>query len=175
MANTYMLLGSGTASGSTATIEVTNIPATYTDLLIKISGKSPATGGHSEELDGKINNLTTNMTSTYLQGASTGGTASIVSGNLTRMYLGEMPANDATVTSIWGMSEIYIPRYSNTTQQKTMLTTAIMERNQTTNYLVGIANNWNNSSTAISSIYIYLGSASNVAQYSTIYVYGISN
>ena len=45
MANTYTLIASSTVgSGGAANIEFTSIPATYTDLLIKMSARA-ATGG----------------------------------------------------------------------------------------------------------------------------------
>ena len=43
MANTYTLIEAKTLTSSSATVDFTNIPQTYTDLLVKVSAKSNRT------------------------------------------------------------------------------------------------------------------------------------
>jgi hypothetical protein len=76
MANTFELIDSYTATGSVANISFTSIPATFTDLVLKMSLRSSVTDS-SDPYDLIFTlNATSTITSTVLR-----GNGSVVSSN----------------------------------------------------------------------------------------------
>lgn len=164
MANTYTLISSVTVgAGGAASIDFTSIPATYTDLVLKVSARST---GVATSLDIALNGSTSSFTNKYLQGS--GSAAS--SGSLAR-YAGLVTGTDQTA-STFANCEIYIPNYAGNTN-KSFSGDAVQENNATTSYAGLVANLWSNTS-AITSISL-TNTTGNLAQYSTAYLYGIKN
>jgi hypothetical protein len=163
---TYTLISSATVgSGGASTIDFTSIPQTYTDLVLKLSGR---TNGSGSVVNLSFNSSTTGFTNRYLQG---GGSGSITQGaNLTRFSLS---INESSETaSLFGNGEIYIPNYTGSTN-KSYFTDTASDNNATSAYSFLIAGLWSNSA-AITSISLSPNSGSFI-QYSTAYLYGISN
>jgi hypothetical protein len=172
MANTYTLISSVTVgSGGAATIDFTSIPSTYTDLLVKISGRSNNTGSFANYLrfnsDSGNNYLWRNL---Y---GYNGATYSDASGGGISYVWGGYTNNSSLTASAFGNSEIYIPSYLSS-NYKSVSADGVMETNAANGVSLGIgANLWNNTA-AITAITL-LPSVGNYAQYSTAYLYGISN
>ena len=166
MANTYVKIGSTVTVGAlgAATIDFTSIPATYTDLVIKLSGRysASAADGHYIALNGS----TSTFTNKYLSGNGT--TAS--SGSIAR-YLGTI-GGTASTASTFNSTEIYIPNYAGSTN-KSFSTDNVTENNATLAYVNLTAGLWSTTS-AITSISISLPTGTFV-QYSTASLYGIKN
>jgi hypothetical protein len=168
MANTYTLIASSTVgSGGAASIDFNSIPSTYTDLLLKISTRdnSSAIGNN---IIFKINGVTTSQSIRFLIGDG----ASASSANDTPLYF---TANGNTSTaSTFANIEVYLPNYALTTINKSASIDAVSENNATTAYATLGAGLYA-ANTAISSISMTTNGGVNFLQYSTAYLYGISN
>jgi hypothetical protein len=164
MANTYTLISSVTVgSGGAANIEFTSIPSTYTDLLIKTSIRN-ASDTPSCWL--RFNSATTNFSDRWVYGTGSGA-LSTTNNNID--FLINRSSNTA---NIFGNTEIYIPNYRSSNNKSVSIDT-VAEDNATLAYTLLSAGIWSNTA-AITSIQI-LASTGNIAQYSTAYLYGISN
>ena len=164
MATTYEAIATVTVTGATAAnIEFTSIPATYTDLLLVISGRTD----RAAVADGfliKPNNTT--PTIKYITGD---GTTAYSGTN----YSGIFPAATATA-STFGNSAAYFPNYANTSYNKSFSVDDVSENNATTAYTTLSANLYSSTS-AIASIRIESINAASFVQYSTATLYGIKN
>ena len=150
-------------------MEFTSIPQTYTDLVIVVSSRmnNSATAGYNSI---RFNGSTSSYSSRYLYGdgssavSSTGGSGyvfTIVNGN-------------TTTSNSFSNYSIYIPNYAGSTNKSLSIDSA-MENNATSAFTFLNAGLWSNSS-AITSISIADAVLSaNFVQYSTAYLYGISN
>jgi len=168
MATTYTLISSVTVgSGGASTIEFTSIPATYTDLVVKLSARNSITGDVYEDLGIYFNSSTSNLTWRMLYG--TGAAASTTSGS-TR-YSAFVPTSSATA-STFGSVEFYIPNYAGSTN-KSYSVDSTTENNATTVLQNLSAGLWSNTA-AITTVTLN-PETGNFVQYSTAYLYGISN
>jgi len=145
-------------AGGAASMTFTSIPATYTDLVIKVSGLANATEGMYIQFNGS----TSNFSGRYLIAE----TPSVASGSLAR-YVG----TNAAVTSVPNNTEIYIPNYAGSTN-KSFSVDNVAETNASLGYLNLISGLWS-STAAITSITIE--TANSFKQHSTAYLYGVSN
>jgi hypothetical protein len=168
MANTFELIASSTVgSGGAASIEFTSIPATYTDLCLKLSGRTSSTGSIYEWVYIKFNSSTTGYSYRLLQGNG----SSAASYNNTTQYAGDITDGTATA-STFGNYEIYIPNYAGSTN-KSFSVDAVTENNGTTAVADLVAGLWSNSA-AITAVNFTPRNGSFV-QYSTAYLYGVKN
>lgn len=167
MANTYTLIASSTvtASGGAASIIFSSIPSTYTDLLLKYSGRETGTG-QIRAARVRPNGATTSITGKRIYGVGTGVG---VDSPTAWIMLGD--GSQATA-SIFGNSELYLPNY-NSSNNKSVSIDAVQEDNSASNELELIAGLWSNTA-AITSLEMYPESG-NFAQYTTAYLYGIKN
>ena len=166
MATAYKLISSSTVGGGGATdITFSSIPATYTDLIIKGSFRGTGTGSPNTMLD--INGVSTNRTMKWVQG--NGGAVS--SYNFTTADIGT--ANTTTQTANTFCSfEIYLFNYSSASN-KCFGVESVQESNTGTVYVDLLAGLWSNTA-VITSLKVYIN-GQNLGQYSTAYLYGISN
>ena len=168
MANTYVLIGSSTVdSGGASNFDFTSIPATYTDLKLVTSSRSVA-ADTSDGLYIKLNTSTSSFTMKRLYGS---GTAVVSNSTPTNIATLDDAANNTA--SVFGNAEIYIPNYASA-NYKSYSVDSVQEQNGTTSYQQMVAGLWSNTA-AITGITLYYGSTSNIAQYSTAYLYGIKN
>ena len=168
MANTYTLISSVTVgSGGAANIEFTSIPSTYTDLVVKLSARSARSAAGTDFVQINFNSSASNFTARGLE--SNGATASSFTDTV---FLGAISSAGGTA-STFGSLELYIPNYASS-NNKSFSTDSVSENNATTAYTELTAGLWSQT-TAISSIKILSATANNFLQYSTAYLYGISN
>jgi len=173
MANTYTLISSVTVgSGGAANISFTSIPATYTDLLVKLSPRFSAASVNKALLM-KFNSdaSTSNYKNKNLRGSGSSATSGSDEG-YAGGYIAELNA-DSTTSNTFSNVEIYIPNYLSS-NYKSFSVDSVMENNATTAYATLAANLWNSTS-AITSIIFSEHTSSNFVQYSTAYLYGISS
>ena len=144
----------------------TSIPATYTDLVVKVSARDD----RALTVDGVLisfNGSTSNFTNKYLDGDG----ASTSSGTLARLTAN---APGATATgSVFGNGEIYIPNYASS-NYKSFSGDSVTENNATAALTGLFANLWSDTA-AITSITLTPSNGTLFDQYSTAYLYGISN
>jgi|LakMenE01Jun11ns_1017448.scaffolds.fasta_scaffold9909425_3 hypothetical protein len=166
---TYKLINSATVgSGGAANIQFTNIPATYTDLVLFTSLKTSYSGAQWGQVYLKFNGSSASFSNKYFSGngssPGTGSDANTTGGFATTGGTGG--------TNAFANNFIYILNYTSS-NHKIFSTNSLPEMNTTTslNFLGG--NLWSNTA-VISSISIE-DYNSTFVQYSTAYLYGISN
>jgi hypothetical protein len=168
MATTYTLISSVTVgSGGAANIEFTSIPATYTDLsvllLLRTENASPG-----DTVRVQFNSSAANFTAKFLDGDGTVAS----SGGRIDGYLGFMNAANDTANTFSSVS-LYIPNYTSS-NFKFFSVDKVSEKNVTTAYAELIAGLWSQTA-AITTLKFIPASSADLAQYSTAYLYGISN
>jgi hypothetical protein len=167
MANTYTLIASSTVgSGGAANIEFTSIPATYTDLIVKLSSRFSGSLSFTQMI---FNNSTTG----YSYRSILGDGSSIASYNATGSYFEiQYSPGSSQTASTFTNAEIYIPNYAGS-NKKSISIFPVQENNATSAHIVPMASLWNNTA-AITSIKLTPNTGTFV-QYTTAYLYGIKN
>lgn len=166
MANTYVKIASVTVgAGGAASMEFTSIPSTYTDLVLKISGRISLAQIYGAFLL-SINGATTNRTYRYVEG--NGAAASSGSGTNTNVSTGQ---GNNTTANTFANVELYFPNYAGTTN-KSFSVDSVGENNATTAYSDLYAALW--SSTAAINQLTLLPESGTFVQYSSATLYGIS-
>ena len=172
MANTYKLISSNVLSSTASSVSFSSIPATFTDLVLRVSARDNASAvvttlflvGYNTDTTFTANSFTrlyTNAETAY----SDRGTAS---GNISYM------AGASATANIFSNSETYIMNYASA-QNKTISNFSSAETNGTNTARVAtFAATWGNSA-AINTITITPFSGGNFASGSSFYLYGIKN
>lgn len=172
MAVTYTLISSTTLSGSQATITFSNIPSTYTDLVLKTSARSTDSTVFNGAVYVRFNGLSTSIYSfTLLRGNGASATSPRAS-NTTYNAINNDVDTAGNTANTFTNDELYIPNYTNSAQ-KPLNGIGVSEDNGTTAYIDSLANLVNLTS-AITQIDIYPINGS-WASGSSFYLYGIKN
>jgi hypothetical protein len=167
MANTYTLIASSTVgAGGAASIDFSSIPATYTDLIVKVSARNDTAS--IQNLNMKFNGSTSSLSMKYLDGA---GSGTPTSGSATVGNIGGNFGTGATANT-FSNTEVYIPNYAGS-NYKSYSADAVTETNATTAYMDLCAGLWSNTA-AINQVTVFSQSG-NLVQYSTAYLYGVNN
>jgi hypothetical protein len=168
MANTYTLINSTTVgSGGTSSVTFSSIPATYTDLLLRISARDSQSQVYGNPLI-QFNGSSSGYTGKGIQGS---GSAAI-SWNSSGTAIGYIDADGNTATTnTFGSIDVYIPNYLSS-NYKSISIDGAAETNGTTVYMDMAAWLWSNTA-AINSIVV--SDTYTILQYSSFYLYGISN
>jgi hypothetical protein len=178
MPPTYKLINSSVLTSSASSVDFTSIPATYTDLVLRLNAKQATTSQDAGYAPLKLiagSSSAYSTTSIYTAGPSNSVTIA------SNQYSGNdsIPVTLAASQSgiSWGYAEIYIPNYL-VSQNHPSITFAGWEADQT---------NWNGNSpmvqfsanlfsnTSALSVVRIASSAGNFVSGSTFYLYGISN
>lgn len=164
---TYRLISSVTVgSGGAVTIEFTNIPATYDDLVVKMSTRNTATGvGDWQAFDIGFNGVLTNRTGRFV-----GGTGSAAISGAGAVIYGQSSTADTTA-STFANGEIYIPNYAGSAN-KSFSIDQVTENNSASALIYPFSSLWSSTS-AITSIQLASNYAGTFAQHSTATLYGI--
>jgi hypothetical protein len=175
MATAYTLISSITVgSGGTSEITFSSIPNTYTDLLVKLSGRLSQTGGSYDGFNIKFNNTTSNWSSKTISGNGSSVSYGGETGTYGSRFLGINI--DGSTASTFGSLEVYIPNYAGS-NYKSVSSDSVTENNATGAFIrLGTAI-WSDTS-AITSLTLYnqdYTPSNAIVQYSTAYLYGISN
>ena len=173
MANTYKLISSVTVgSGGSSNIAFTSIPATYTDLIVKWSLRN-SDSSFRMNINVTFNAISSGYSSTYVAGQGAGAaSAALNATGTTQIYSGEISAATGT-TSTFSNGEIYVPNYTSSLQKSGSIDN-VQESNSTTNVFATLVAGSVSNTAAINAVVITPG-AGNFVQYSTAYLYGISN
>jgi hypothetical protein len=164
---TYTLISSVTVgSGGSGTVTFSSIPQTYTDLVLKTSLNVDA-GGPKLRLNGDTGS---NYYEKLLYGAGT-GTANGASNSGTFF---EWALQAINISNMFASTDIYIPNYTSS-NYKSISSDNVQEANQASLSMYLLAAFWSNTA-PITSITAYVaGGGSIYNQYSTFYLYGVSN
>jgi hypothetical protein len=169
MANTFELIASSTVgSGGAASIDFTSIPSTFTDLCVKLSGRSTATPANPwTSVYSYFNNDTTGGNYT---GRAVYGTGSAAGSEANGVVL--FASNGTATASTFANSELYIPNYTSSNAKSASADNGT-ESNATASLAYLGALLW--SGTAAINRITLTPTSGNFAQYSTAYLYGVKN
>lgn len=171
MANTYKALQTVTVgAGGAASVSFTNIPATYTDLVIKASTRDARTGISVSDIRFNFNGsgVGTSISGRYMYGTGSAVTSTTISSS------GELAFGDAdgATANTFGNAEIYIPNYVSS-NFKSIYSDSVAENNATQGFQLLLAGLWSNTA-PITSIAM-TPFTSPFAQYTTFTLYGVFN
>ena len=169
MASSRILISSQTLGSAAATVTFSSIPATYTDLELRISAR-----GTSAALI-RNTRFTVNGTNTgsYILLQGTSGTA-VSSLGSAQAFLQSGITGAATATAdTFSSHSIYIPNYAGSTNKPFSVFSA-MENNSATDFYLEAYAGLQSQTTAITSITFAI-SANNYAIGSSFYLYGLKN
>jgi len=152
-------------AGGASSIDFTNIPQTYTDLLLLTSLRNTSSSWEGWYL--YFNNSNSNLSVRYLLGQ--GSAAS--SGSISSGYGGTVPGANVTA-STFENSCVYVPNYAGS-NNKSYSSDNVAENNSTVGYQNLIAGLWSQTS-AITRFTIYPVGGTFV-QYSTATLYGVTS
>jgi len=171
MANTYTLISSNTLSTSAASVTFSSIPATFTDLVLRISARNDraVTNG---TLRLTINANSSSIYSfTFLQG---NGSAASSTRSPATTHLSDIPLLGSSATNnTFSSIEIYIPSYT-ASQKKPVSVFGVNETNATAIEMkvnAGLID----STAAVSSIELTNVSTFQFISESSFFLYGIKN
>lgn len=164
MAVTFDLLASYTVpSGGVSNVEFTSISGTYKDLSLIINTRNT-------DIYNEIHYTFNNGTSyNVLFSQATGTTTSIQTYGSTKLE-GVVQAVSGATTNVFGAANIHIQNYANSTFKK--LTMATSTQANLGNFYVSWSSGDVLDTTSITSIK-FTSSVGNLAEYSSIYLYGI--
>ena len=172
MAATFTKIATVTVgSGGASTIDFSSIPATYTDLCLKVSLRCDAAGAHASSVavNFSLNNVTTNRSFRWLEAYD--GTNVWSTNNTTPRLM--IMGGAATTASTFTNAEVYFPNYAGS-NNKSISSDYVSEENSSSYGSLGfVAGLWS-STDAINQITISPNSG-NFVQYSTATLYGIKN
>jgi hypothetical protein len=163
---TYTQIGSAVTvgAGGAATISFTSIPATYTDLVVKLSGRVNDT---NPNIFLSINGSTSTFTAIALYGDGAGAASTNAVPRIAAYVSGSSNTSNA-----FGTADIYLPNYLASTNKSWTSDTA-SETNAATAYAGLLTGLWATTS-AITSL-TFTPSTGSFVQHSTAYLYGVSN
>lgn len=165
MAFTYSPIASVTVgSGGASTIDFTNIPQNYTDLVLRFSART----NRASVVDDVA--ISFNGSTTSFSGREIYGDGAAAASITTTRAAGVTAGANATA-STFGNSEIYIPNYVGSAN-KSFSVDGVQETNGNTAYMVLLAGLWSNT-VAITSISLSPLNGTSFNQYSSATLYGI--
>ena len=168
MPNTYTLISSNVLSSSAASVTFSSIPATYTDIVLRVSARRAEAG--RQDLLIKPNNDTSNNSSTNIQGSGAAATSNATSAQSIKIA-NIIPSTNETASTFCN-AEFYMPNYAGSAN-KPSGAFGVGENNAATAYIVSNAS-LSQIASAISSIVLSLASGT-FDTGSSFYLYGIKN
>lgn len=171
MPSTYNLISATTLNTTTATVTLSAIPATYTDLALLISARC---NGTTTIINVRFNSDSTanNYSSLVLRGTGSSVTSFSYDSTRTSLFQQDGVNPNTTTANAFSSSQLYIPSYTSN-YSKSISGYTVVEDNATTAYVDVIAHLWTPTS-AITSISLFAQSDSFVSG-STFFLYGIKN
>lgn len=169
MSATYIPIQSTTLSSNQASVTFSDIPQTYTDLVIRGSIRSNRASSLVDTINYNFNSSTANFSNTKMEGtgAASNGVRNQTNSSLIVATASSVAAN--TFTSF----EIYLPNYAGSTN-KPFGSFFAYEDNATIAYVGAVASLRSNTA-AITSITLGLVTGPNFVSGSSFHLYGISN
>lgn len=172
MADTYKALATvAVGAGGAGSITFSNIPQTYTDLIVKVSGRSSANGGIARQtMYVSINGVTTNSKWVWAIGFDSNAT-NPQSG--TSNIFGWSTDAGATA-NIFSNVEFSIANYANAHLNKVLHIDNAIENNSTTRWVAGLVTGVRELTTPVTSL-VLSNENGNFVEHSTATLYGVFN
>jgi hypothetical protein len=162
-------------AGGASSITFNNIPQTFTDLKIVMSGRSSSSTADAFFMrigtSGSIDNAA-HYSSTRLFGNGSSDTSDRYSGKTETFYYASMPIAGSTANT-FNNAEIYIPNYTSSNYKQILLDN-VAENNSASTYIEQdlMAGLWQNSG-SVTNILFASFDGGNFVQYSTFSLYGV--
>ena len=168
MANpTYTLIASNTVgSGGVSSVTFSSIPATYTDLVVKLSVRN-SNAANSAQVFTSVNGSA--GSSRVLRGSGSAASSFTDSSAIETARASAASSTANTFSNI----ELYFPNYTSAIAHS-ISSDGVSEDNSSTAY-AELAAGLSSSTAAITSLTFDTNGSGNFVQYSTAYLYGISN
>lgn len=157
-----------TLGSAAASYTFSSIPSTYTDLVLVYQTRASSQNVYIDVICQVNSDTGTNYSNTHL----TGDGSTAASGRFTNQVKMFFDANGAPWNAFWGSGVGHFMNYANTTTNKTMISRAV-NAGGTSGGADAVVNLWRSTS-AISSIKVYLNGAYNLDAGSTFTLYGIN-
>ena len=170
MPSTYTLISSNVLTSTATSVTFSAIPSTYTDLVLRISGRTNAGGAISNGLI-QVNAITGTYSYTGLVGTGSAASSNRNSGSYQGFYMDIVNGNGST-SDTFSSHEIYLPNYAGSANKIASLDNA-QEDNTTTAYRIARAALLGNTA-AVTSLTIS-GDGVSFVSGSSFYLYGIKN
>lgn len=170
MPSTYELIKGETLTTTTASYTFTAIPSTYTDIVVRMSGRTNL-ANNQDDLRLTFNGATSTYSGINVQGNGSVAASNTLSG-YSYLYMRNVFDAANASASTFSSAEIYIPNYTSSVA-KPFNITAMQENNTTAAQMATQACLWSGTS-AITSIAILPDSGSFVSG-SSFYLYGIKS
>lgn len=171
MPATYTLIASNTLGSSAASVAFSNIPDTYTDLLVKFSARSTRSGELKDNIGLRFNTDTASVTvysSTMLSAIGTTVNSTRVSNN--DAIESEFITAASATSNTFAPGEFYIPNYLASSNKPLSSYAAAIFNNATEMRMDNLAGLWRNTN-AINKITIF--SEFSFVTNSSFWLYGI--
>jgi len=170
MANTYTKIALvSVGAGGSSTISFSSIPATYTDLVVKLSVRTNR-ANVGDDFAINFNGSAASFSGKQLAGSGSVAFSQNAIGSGTGIAIVD-GGNDTAST--FSNLEVYIPNYAGSTN-KSLSVDGVEENNAAAAYSMLSANLWSNTAAITSISFASLNSAT-IQQYSTATLYGIKN
>ena len=164
------LIGSVTVgAGGASSISFSSIPSTYTDLYLLVSTRS---SNSNSDLTLQVNSVSANYSFNQVYGTGSAAASDNLSGQSTLNRAGRSNGSSTTANT-FSTNQIYIPNYAGSTA-KSFIIEGAYEDNATANRMALISG-LSADTAAISTLTLAIDGGGNFAQYSTAYLYGITN
>lgn len=169
---TYKKIASVTVgSGGASTIDIQNIPATYTDLILKFSMRTNQASVNYENVKLELNNSGGTAYSDRIV-FSNGSVASSAANSSQPVTYFQYATSAGATASTFSNTEIYIPNYAGSTNKS--LSVDSVTENNAAGAIAGLAAElWANTA-AITRIKLIPNGGGTILEYSTATLYGIS-
>lgn len=169
MPSTFVKIASTTVgSGGASNITFSDIPGTYTDLSLYLSGRYSNAGTQATLWISQINGSSSSLSNRWIRGSGSSiFTSSDASGGI---YVGQVNASSSTSNTFTNIN-MYFPEYAGS-KNKSVIIDAVQENNQTEAYMGFSGGLWANTA-AITSITIDPDGANSFAENTTATLYGI--
>ena len=169
MANTYTLIASNVLSSGATSVTFSSIPATFTDLVLKISARNDG-ANNNNNLGIRVNGLSTTIySSRYIQGEGSSASSSSNANN-PQLELNTTNGSLYTANSFTSL-EFYLPSYTAAIDKP--MSGISQSENNATGALTRDTANLIRTTGAITSILLYEISSNNFVSGSSFYLYGI--
>jgi hypothetical protein len=174
MPSSRFLISSQTLASSAASVTFSSIPATYTDLVLRISARTNASGSVNDSIEITFNGDTASNYSTRIVAGSGSAAFSDQYSNNTpsRAWYGAT-GNSATANT-FGSTEVYIPNYL-VSQNKQISIFGLNETNATAATMAAVASLWRNTAAITSILLDPLDGSATFNSGSSFYLYGLKN
>jgi len=160
-------------AGTDSSVSFTNIPQTYTDLIVKVSGHLTGTGFGAATIKLIFNSSTSGYSWRSVLTDSAGGSYSQKGDSVAFIEAGILPASQSSPTlNVFGVADMLISNYSSNNSRAVSIDYA-QESGGVDNYIGFVSGIWSNTA-PVTSLTITPNS-SNFSQYSTFTLYGVKS